>query len=450
MRNWRILTRIVPCILILLLAGQATAIPPMPTEFYGSVVIDGTPAPVGTTISAQINGVEKGTIKTVVDGFYGGPGIFDERLKASVSEDEYKPGAIEIIFLINGKEVSQRVTYEPGVSKQLDLSIGAGAPGVQHAENITSQVVNASPFSMIQSDSGSGASSDPPLSPSDHTTISYGLDQARSFTAEDGLAEIKFTKDTMLFSPEGQFLSAVGLRSRSVSDLPPVPSAKGLKYSGYAYEIVPAETYFNPKASLVFKLPPDRAYAIIQSGPVLYEYVSQTASWEPVHTTSSIYTNEITGDIYEAAIYGLFTQDTSYPQNTSIIQSTTNIPPLNQSTSYQVTENNTTISTVITPQPVITPQGLEDQASVIGTSVTNPVTPVITPLITVVPSVSEKPVVVSQSSKIPGFEFLSGLCTSLKSRVTGPVLAGIGILVLLVVINAAVYCVYRYWWQQRK
>ena len=69
MRNWSLVARIVPCVIILLLAAHASAIPPMPTEFYGSVVIDGKPAPAGTNITALINGVEKGSIKTVVDGF---------------------------------------------------------------------------------------------------------------------------------------------------------------------------------------------------------------------------------------------------------------------------------------------------------------------------------------------------------------------------------------------
>ena len=119
MGDRRLLTRIIPCFIILLLAAHVAAIPPMPTEFYGSVVIDGKPALIGTTISAQINGVEKGTIKTAVDGFYGGPGIFDDRLKANVTEDEYKPGELKIVFLINGQKTAQIVDFEPGISKQL-------------------------------------------------------------------------------------------------------------------------------------------------------------------------------------------------------------------------------------------------------------------------------------------------------------------------------------------
>ena len=81
----------------------------MPTEFYGSVAIDGKPAPAGTNISALIDGVQKGSIKTVVDGFYGGPGIFDDRLKVSVPEDQYKPGVMKITFIISGMQATQTV-----------------------------------------------------------------------------------------------------------------------------------------------------------------------------------------------------------------------------------------------------------------------------------------------------------------------------------------------------
>ncbi len=467
MRNWRLLARIVPCVIILLLAVHASAIPPMPTEFYGSVVIDGKPAPAGTNITALINGVEKGSIKTVVDGFYGGPGIFDDRLKVSVPEEEYKPGMLKITFMIGDQQAAQTVDYEPGVSKQFDLASGAGAPAMASPatymtpvdnvttsystnpiENVTS---TSSSIPVVNSDSGSyqpsssgGSSSGP------GATVSYGLDQDRTFRAEDGLAELQFGKSTMLFSPEGQFLSAVGIRPRSVSDLPPLSTNKSLKFTGYAYEIIPSETYFNPKGTLVLRLPPDRAYDVIGSGPILYEYISQTASWEPVHTYSSVFTSEITGDVYEAAIYGLFIPTDNSSRNQSIQASVTY---QNQTSSLAGAGNNSQSSATgvvqttapMTPVPVITSQEVMPVITQ-GVQVTNPVTPVITPLPVVTPAVTSG----SGLAKIPGLGAFTALVSSIKSRLTGPVLAMIGIVVLFVLINAAVYAVYRYWWQKRK
>jgi len=470
MRNWRLLARIVPCVIILLLAVHASAIPPMPTEFYGSVVIDGKPAQTGTNITAFINGVEKGSIKTVVDGFYGGPGIFDDRLKVSVPEEEYKPGMLKITFMIGDRQAAQTVNYEPGVSKQFDLASGVGAPAMASpatymtpVDNVTTSnstnpinnvTTSSLPYQTVNSDSGSyQPSSSGGSSSGSGTTISYGLDQDRTFRAEDGLAELQFGKSTMLFSPEGQFLSAVGIRPRSVSDLPPLSTNKSLKFTGYAYEIIPSETYFNPKGTLVLRLPPDRAYDVIGAGPILYEYISQTASWEPVHTYSSVFTSEITGDVYEAAIYGLFIPVNNSSTNQSLQNSVTY---QNQTSSLAGVGNNSqSLTSVIvpttapmTPVPVITSQEVMPVPTQ-GVQVSNPETPVITPL-PVATQPIQTPAVSGSGSVKPGLGPVNALISSIKTRLTGPVLAAIGIIAMFIVINAAVYAVYRYWWQKRK
>lgn len=455
------MTWIVPCAIILLLAVHVSAIPPMPTEFYGSVVLDGKPAPAGTNITAIINGVEKGSIKIVVDGFYGGPGIFDDRLKVSVPEEEYKPGMLKISFMIGDKQAVQSVDYEPGVSKQLDLAVGTRAQAmtspatymtpVDNTTSVSTQntVSNSNPGSYSASSSGSGSSGS-------GTTISYGLDQDRTFKAEDGLAELQFGKSTMLFSPDGQFLSAVGIRPKSVSDLPPLSTNKSLKFTGYAYEIIPSETYFNPKGTLVLKLPPDRAYDIINAGPSLYEYISQTASWEPVHTTSSPFTNEISGDIYEAAIYALYIPVEAHPENQSVQNSGNNqtqgSPISSNGVSVQTSvPTQLPVTTPITPLPVITPD-VTAQTTAEGVQVSISQTPVITPLPTVNQAVQNKS---SGNTSIGGQKNTTPISfnvplASITSKISRPVLSIIGIALLIIIINTAVYAVYRYWWQKRK
>jgi len=456
MRDWSLLTRIVPCVIILLLAAHASAIPPMPTEFYGSVAIDGKPAPAGTNISALIDGVQKGSIKTVVDGFYGGPGIFDDRLKVSVPEDQYKPGMMKITFIISGMPATQTVDFEPGVSKQLDLVAGAGAPAMTSLSTAVTTMKPVDNGTLVPSEYNASVQNSYPNaesyssygSPSGGSTISYGLDQDRSFSAEDGLAEIRFGKSTMLFSPDGQFLNSVGIRSKGISDLPPLSTNTSLKFTGYAYEIIPSETYFNPKGSLVLKLPPERAYDIIGAGPILYEYISQTATWEPVHTFSSVFTNEITGDIYEAAIYGLYVPVSGSTNNLTIQPSQSSGVSLNQT--QDMGGNLSVPPVLIPPDPVITPQVVLTPDTQVGVQVTSPVTPVITPL-PVVTTESQKPAGSgSPAYKIPGVGAITTSIGFLKSKMTRTTLAVIGVVALFIVINAAVYAVYRYWWQKRK
>jgi hypothetical protein len=420
-------------ILILFIAfisAHGTATPPMPTEFYGSVIIDGKPAPIGTIISAQIHGVEKGSITTVADGFYGGPGIFDDRLTVTVKEEEFRPGELEIIFLINGAQASQVATYEPGSSRQLDLTSGTGSPQ-GGAQNV--YLNSTTPEVPPQSSSGSS----PP--PTGSSTVSYGLDQPRTFKSEDGLAEVSFAKDTMLFSPEGQFLNAVGLRSKSLDNLPPFTGLENSQFSGYAYEIIPEGTYFNPKATLLLKLPPDRAFELIQAGPLLYQYLAQTATWEPISTQSNVFTNEISGEVYEAAIVGLFTPVSTPSSNIQNVSNTSAPLPI-----QNVSQNMTPIQPVITPQAVITPVEIPNEP------VAEPSLPVITPLITEVP-VQEQTIEPASGTpfKIPGREFASSLISSVQSRLTGPTVAILGMIGLIVVINGLIFGIYRLWQRRR-
>jgi len=447
MRSRIVRTLIVPFCIILLITIHVAAVPPLPAEFYGSVSIDGKPAPVGTMITAQINGVEKGSIRTLADGFYGGPGLFDTRLKVNVSEEEYRPGELKIVFMINGFQATQNTDFEPGSSKQMDLTSGSAgvagqATGVITPSGTVAPIQGQAPISAGSNQApGTGAS-----------TITYGLDQPLTFKSDDGLSELFFTKDTMLFSPDGQFLNAVGLRSRSIADLPPFPANQSLRFTGYGYEIIPEGTYFNPKGVLTFKLPPERAFEILNTGPVIYEYLPQTATWEPVNTASNVFTNLITADIYEAAIYGLFVPANPAPManNTSSLLST----PMRNISSGQMTDINTTdlagIAPIITPQSIITPNDIiTPLPSPEVRSSSTSVTPEITPELSETPHISEPVNNPRYPLDIPGLGLVSTLVSAIKSRLSGPVLFALEFFSAIIVINVVVYAGYRYWWQKR-
>ncbi|HQB99681.1 MAG TPA: hypothetical protein PKX11_03910, partial [Methanospirillum sp.] len=48
--------------IIILSVQPVQAVPPLPAEYFGNVLIDGMPAPAGTTITAFIQDVPKGFI----------------------------------------------------------------------------------------------------------------------------------------------------------------------------------------------------------------------------------------------------------------------------------------------------------------------------------------------------------------------------------------------------
>jgi PKD repeat protein len=104
--------------------------PALPCEFYGTVTIDGSPAPVGTILSAKINDAERGQYVLEEAGKYGGPGTFDQRLKVVAEENDLGTGSAQITFWINGQKAWQETAFQPGVSMNLDLSIGGDAPAV--------------------------------------------------------------------------------------------------------------------------------------------------------------------------------------------------------------------------------------------------------------------------------------------------------------------------------
>jgi hypothetical protein len=446
-------------LIIILLAAQTMAVPPMPMEFYGSVFLDGAPAPVGSVITAEINGVEKGNITTTIDGFYGGPGIFDYRLKVFVKEEEYQPGALTIVFKINSWQATQTAIYEPGAAPQLDLSSGEGVvqPVTQTQTGMTPvQVITPQEMQPVDLDiSGS--------SQSDTNTITYGLDQNQTFKAEDGLAEVTLEKDTMLFSPDGQFLNAIGLRAKGISDLPPFPASQSLKFSGYAYEIIPEGTYFNPKGLFTFKLPSEKAFEIINAGPVVYEYRPQTASWEPVNTASNLFTNSITANVFEAAIYALFipvsapsiSPDTSSSNISSPASAMNLTPPLapgfpgmaelspNQTPSEQIMMPVITPQQEITPGEIITPlPGLPTptEPTIVETIISGP-----SPAESVAPDIRQG----FSIRSIPGLNAISTIITAIQSKLTGPVLAFITFFCIIIAANVIVFVVYREWWQKR-
>ena len=115
-------------LIALLMISVVSAIPPLPTEFYGSVYVNGNPAPAGTVITATIGGEARGSFTTSEIGLYGGPSLFDDRLIVSPTEDDVSGDITEIAFRIGNKNVDQTAQLLPGQSQQLDLSIEGNVP----------------------------------------------------------------------------------------------------------------------------------------------------------------------------------------------------------------------------------------------------------------------------------------------------------------------------------
>jgi len=113
------------CIAICGLVSAAS--PQLPCEFYGTAIMQGSPVPVGTVITAYVNGTPQGSITVTDAGKFGGLGTFDERLIVMAGENDFANGVPTITFRINGQPSDQSAPYQPGASTQLNISVGGQA-----------------------------------------------------------------------------------------------------------------------------------------------------------------------------------------------------------------------------------------------------------------------------------------------------------------------------------
>lgn len=105
-------------------SAQGTA--PIPAAYYGSVTVDGEPAPAGVEVTAELAGTTYGPITTNEDGEFGGPTPADQKLVVDPSEI---PDNTEVVFFVEGQEVDTTVSWESGNNEQIELSV-AELPGI--------------------------------------------------------------------------------------------------------------------------------------------------------------------------------------------------------------------------------------------------------------------------------------------------------------------------------
>jgi len=139
----------------LILISTVAAAPVVPDEFYGTVFLNGNPAPAGTVIIAKINGDTRGAITTTDTGVYGGPGNFDPRLYVNLTEEEMNAGNPTIIFFVGGVQAFQ--TVKSGNSGKLDLIANERAYATDTAVTTTYPLSGGA----VVSSGGSGVYSNP-------------------------------------------------------------------------------------------------------------------------------------------------------------------------------------------------------------------------------------------------------------------------------------------------
>ncbi|MDO8568418.1 MAG: hypothetical protein Q7R57_06860, partial [Dehalococcoidales bacterium] len=113
------------------LAAPALALPQMPQQFYGSVTINGIPAPAGIIISARIGGIEYSATVTDARGKYGYVPVFFT-VPADATETTAKEGGSpgDIVQLCVADVSAGMTTFSNGQVSNMDLAVALSAPSV--------------------------------------------------------------------------------------------------------------------------------------------------------------------------------------------------------------------------------------------------------------------------------------------------------------------------------
>lgn len=109
---------------------RAQGILPLPHAFYGSLTINGNPAPAGSEVKALGDNVKVGIqgnpIITTDVGVYGGPNILDPKLFVQGNISSGTP----LRFYVNGVDTGQTAAFTSGSNTKLDLSVTISADTV--------------------------------------------------------------------------------------------------------------------------------------------------------------------------------------------------------------------------------------------------------------------------------------------------------------------------------
>ena len=124
MKHTHITKTLAGCLILALLfigtAAAAEEIPPLPAQYYGTVTIDGSPAPAGIVIIAKIKDTTIGTLTLTEAGKLGSSGTFGEKLLAGPASQDAEGSTIT--FWIGDVAATETTTFKAGDATEITLT----------------------------------------------------------------------------------------------------------------------------------------------------------------------------------------------------------------------------------------------------------------------------------------------------------------------------------------
>ncbi|MBI4163146.1 MAG: hypothetical protein HY513_05670, partial [Candidatus Aenigmarchaeota archaeon] len=110
-------------IILVMFVAPVLAAPQLPAAFYGDASINGRPVPSGSVITAEINGLQKGTLTTTVEGKYGSYYASEGKLYVYDGKN-----GDQILFYIQTSQMANKIlaaqkgAWIAGSNQKLDLT----------------------------------------------------------------------------------------------------------------------------------------------------------------------------------------------------------------------------------------------------------------------------------------------------------------------------------------
>ena len=112
----------------------AQGAPPLPHAFYGTVEVNGSPAPAGTEVEVRGEGVQvdvgNNPIVTTAEGRYGSSGALEPKL---IVQGDIVEGS-SITFYVNGVSTGQTAEWHSGEVTELNLTATVEGPPPETTE----------------------------------------------------------------------------------------------------------------------------------------------------------------------------------------------------------------------------------------------------------------------------------------------------------------------------
>ena len=288
-------------LLLGLVAGAAAGggVPTLPHCFSGNVTIGGSPAPIGTVITAVIGGTEYGSIQTTEVGKYGDPGqSIGKRLLVTATADQ---SGETITFLVNGVTAKETAVFEVGGGTVLDLSVpGSGGTGGSGGSGSTG--ATATTGDSRESTAPTAAPAVQTGRASLDTSAAGVVPRTVTVRTVDETCAVAIREGTIARDADGNPLGEVTVSRADPTGVPAAPPGTGV---AIVLNCGPAGATFDPPVTLTYTLSGEEWEKIGGATPKVIWYNPASKAWQDVPATVDPATRTVTARASHFSIYAL-------------------------------------------------------------------------------------------------------------------------------------------------